>query len=84
MRLAGAHERQASRDRCVDIGGHQPAARRVVADQILDRPADGDHAAGIVEQLLIALVPRDEAQIGIDDADALREIFQGRAQAAPG
>ena len=78
--FACAHVRQSALDGRVDVLGANPAARGVVADEVFDVTADGDHARWIVEQLLVALIPCDQAEIGVDDAHALRQVLEGRAQ----
>ena len=52
----------------------------VVPDEIGDGYADANEAGRIVEQFQIAAVPRDEVEVGIDDADSGADIFEGRGE----
>src|ERR1700722_10327080 len=64
------------------IAGTEQAALSVVAHQCLYRPADLDQLCGKAKNLHVATVPRDQAQIRIYDAYALRKVFEGCTQQA--
>ena len=58
----------------------QFAAFGVVADQVGHRTADVEHVVRIAEQALVAAVPRHQAHVRIDHADAGADVLQGRGE----
>ena len=78
--MAGPHMLETASERRFDISGAKQSPRGVEAQQLFDRTADDDHSRRIVEELEIAHVPRDEAQLGVDDADPLRQMLERRTQ----
>jgi hypothetical protein len=52
------------------------AARDVVAREFGDRAADREQAGRIVEQFLVAAIPRDHVERGVDDANALAHVLE--------
>ena len=78
--MSRAHVLETAAERCLYVGGAQQSARCVEAQELLDRTPDGNHARRIAEQLEIAHVPRDQAQLAVDNAYALRQVLERRAQ----
>ncbi len=73
-----AHEGHALFDMLLDLARAALAALGIPADQIRDRTPDVDHAVGIFQHFQIAPVPRHQTHVGVDHADALRDVFQRR------
>ncbi len=65
---------------CLGIAGAELAAFRVPTDDVSHRLADVHQAVGIAEQLEVAAIPRDDAHLRIDDADALSHVLHRRLQ----
>ncbi len=76
QRRARAHVREAPLHARCRVAGADRAALDRVTHQFLDRPTHREHAGGILEQFGVATVPGDDAQIRIDDADALRHVLE--------
>ena len=76
VRRARAHMGDAFFDFRRDAPGLVRISCEVVSQQFGHRNAYPQQAGGVVEQFRIAPVPRHQAQVGIDHADALAHVFQ--------
>ena len=76
----GAHVIEPALDLLGDFALAKPALLQVEADQRGNRGADRDQLVGQFEQLLVAIVPRDEVHLGIDQRNALVDILDRELQ----
>ncbi len=75
---------EAATDRLLDAAAAKQAAARVVAQDVLDRPAGAHQLRRHPEQLDVAPIPGHQAQLRVDHADALRQVLQALAIAQRG
>ncbi len=80
VRRARAQVLQPAFDVRLGVARPHLAAGGVPAQQVGDRPADVEHAVGVVEQLLVAAVPGDKPHLRIDHAHPLRDVLEGGGQ----
>ena len=76
MRAALPQVLQAPLDGVFHVTRAQQATARIEAEHVFDGPAHTHVFIGEAEDLLISGVPRHQFQVGIDHADALRQVFQ--------